>query len=70
MQLLKGVVAKEKPDGMGMGKELERQLRNNAQAQLDKWDNSIALKASHDHCRRTEVQQQEGKEDLLSPSFK
>ena len=53
MQLLKGVVAKEKPDGMEMGKELERQLRNNAQAQLDKWDNSIALKAS----RRTDAKQ-------------
>ena len=57
MQLFKGVVAKEKPDGMGMGKELERQLRNNDQAQLDKRDNSIALEASHNHCRRTDAQQ-------------
>ena len=30
---------------IGVSKELERQLRNNAQAQLDTWDNSIALKA-------------------------
>ena len=50
MLLLQGKILKKQDSfrQIGMSKELERQLRSNAQAQL-----SVALKGSHDICQES-----------------
>ena len=44
---------------MGMSKELARKatVRKNAETQFKNWNNSMALKDSHDLCRRIDGKQ-------------
>ena len=74
MLLLQGLSSKDKlrpTDGNGQG--AREAMRNYADAQIVNWNNSMALKTrmtSAEGPIPSSAQRQEGKEDLLSSSFK